>query len=123
MTHQSFRDDADINNIVANVGTLELAPGQGPKQPLYGDFSEVEDFQTSLEVVRQAQEQFDSLEGAVRARFGNNPAQFLDFVHNPANRAEMVSLGLAKERPVLEKKTPAKAGVPAVGEGPAKAGS
>jgi len=67
-----------------------------------GDFSEVVDYRTALEQVAKADEAFMALPAKVRARFSNDAAEFLDFVHNPANKEELVSMGLANP-PVVER--------------------
>jgi len=64
--------------------------------PLYGDYSEVPEYQEALEVVRVAGEQFRGLSARNRERFNNDPAQFLDFVSNPSNAQAMAEMGLMK---------------------------
>lgn len=96
MTKQEFAADCDINNIVKNfmkTGQLPLSK----RMPHYGDFTSALDFQSSLHVVIRAQEQFSSLPADVRKRFGNDPAEFLDFINNPENAQEAIKLGLATE--------------------------
>ena len=63
----------------------------------YGDFSQVTDYQNSLNVVKHAQDQFAALSSTVRKRFDNDPAKFLEFATDPSNLSEMVSLGLATQ--------------------------
>ena len=46
-----------------------------------------------------AQEQFAALDAAVRSRFDNDPAKFLEFTADPANADEMVKMGLAVAKP------------------------
>lgn len=99
-TEQFHKDECDVNRIVARA----MKHGQwGPEvRPpgLYGDYSDVRDFQESMNIVIRAQEQFDNLSAAVRDRFANDPARFLAFMGDPANGAEIVKLGLGKARPV-----------------------
>lgn len=92
-TKQSFKDDTDINNILARyiqTGTLDFA---NKHQPQYGDVL-VSDFQEAMNLVAQANSMFADLPAALRNRFENDPAKFLDFVQNEANTAEAISLGL-----------------------------
>lgn len=107
MTQQQFKDESDINNIVdynmrykdpAFITKLTLAGKISQAQPIYGDFSEVQDYRHSLEVMEQAQKQFNALPAKVRARFNNNPADMLAFVENPDNALECVSLGLMQAK-------------------------
>lgn len=96
-THQSFKDECDINRIVARYQKTGLLP-QVNSQPQYGDFCTSDDYQTSMNKVLHAQNSFMSLPAKVRARFENDPAKFLDFVYDPENAQELVSLGLATKR-------------------------
>lgn len=91
LTQQSFQAECDINNIVKR----QLATAN-PLPPLYGDFTEVPDFQTSQDLVLAANAAFMAQPSSLRARFSNNPAEFMAFVSDPANREEMRFLGLLK---------------------------
>lgn len=102
-THQSFKDESDINTIVRRFGVT----GQLPQvtAPRYGDFSEVVDFRTAMDVVVAAEREFMKLPGSLRKRFGNDPQQLLEFVGNDKNRAEAEFLGIIpKPAEVIEKK-------------------
>ena len=93
MAQQQFRDEADINTIMERFGrTGELvAP---VRMPQYGDFTGVSDYQTALNAVIEAQASFDALPANVRARFENDPGQFVEFCLDDKNREEAVRLGL-----------------------------
>lgn len=92
-TQQHFADDADINVIVKRFGLTGQLP-QGVRMPQYADFEEAIDFQTAMNAIRAAQESFDAMPANVRARFHNDPGEFVDFVANEENRAEAEKLGL-----------------------------
>ena len=69
------------------------------REAMYGDFSTFEDYQTSIEVVRKAEEDFANLPSNIRAYFDNNPANMLQFLQEPEkNYEEGVRLGLFKPR-------------------------
>lgn len=91
---QSERDECDINTIVRRFGLTGVLPS-GVRQPTYGDFVGVSDYQSALAVIESADESFYAMPADVRARFGNDPAQFVDFCSDPANLSEMRKLGLA----------------------------
>lgn len=93
-TKQSFKNDCDINVVVNHYqrhGIINhVARGSG----VYGDFSTVEDYQSSLNRVMNAQEMFGALPSKIRSRFANDPAELIGFLENPANLDEAVELGL-----------------------------
>jgi len=95
-TQQSFRDECDINNILRQFNVTGQLPA-GSVQPQYGDFSGITDYQSALNAVMAAQESFLQLPAKVRAKFDNDPALFVEFASNEANRDEMKALGLLHE--------------------------
>lgn len=103
-TLQSFKDDADINCIIAryeNTGVLVDPSVPVSRTPNYGDFSEMPDFQTAQNVIVAANNAFNSLSSKIRERFGNDPAAFFDFVRNlkkgSEEYVEAVNLGIVNE--------------------------
>lgn len=103
-TKQSFRDECDINRIMARyqkTGVLEFLE---KREARYADVSSL-DYQEACNLVAGAQSMFHELPSALRSRFDNDPAQLLAFLDNAANLQEAIDLGLV-ERP---------ASVPAVG--------
>lgn len=93
LTHQSFRDQCDIGRIMRKYGN-SLANVPPPASVEYADFSNVVDYQTAQSCVLAADAAFKALPSAVRNRFYNDPAQFLVFAQDPANRDAMVEMGL-----------------------------
>lgn len=93
MAQQQFREEADINTIMERFGrTGELvAP---VRLPQYGDFTGVTDYHSAMNAVVEAQASFDSLPANIRARFENDPGQFVEFCLDDKNRDEAVRLGL-----------------------------
>jgi len=92
-TQQSFRDDCDINNILRKFNVTGQLPLNGV-QPQYGDFSGVTDYQSALNAVMAAQDSFLALPAKVRSRFDNDPALFVEFASDEANKEEMKAMGL-----------------------------
>ncbi|QXP08116.1 MAG: internal scaffolding protein [Arizlama microvirus] len=94
LTKQSFSQECDINVIMARFEKTGILSSENAQTPRYGDFSDVIDYDESLRVVMEADEAFMSLPAKVRARFENDPSQLIEFVRDPANVDEAVSLGL-----------------------------
>jgi phage internal scaffolding protein len=95
-TKQSFRDECDINNILKQFNVTGQLP-VGSVQPQYGDFSGITDYQSALNAVMAAQDSFLQLPAKVRAKFDNDPALFVEFASDEANKDEMKALGLLRE--------------------------
>lgn len=97
MTKQSFRDECDINTIMARymkTGVLDFANKHAPQ---YADVSNI-DFAQAMADVLMAKSMFDDLPAKIRARFSNDPGQFLAFIDNPDNASEMLAMGLIVPR-------------------------
>ena len=95
-TQQSFKSECDINNILRQFNVTGQLPA-GSVQPQYGDFSGITDYQSALNAVMSAQDSFLALPAKVRAKFGNDPALFVEFASDEANKDEMKALGLLRE--------------------------
>lgn len=98
VTQQSFRDECDINTIVARFGLTGELPGDF-RAPVSGDFTGVSDFHSAMTAVRQAEEAFMELPGAMRARFHHDPQELLMFLEDKGNRDEALRLGLLAKPP------------------------
>lgn len=97
MTHQSFKDECDVNNIVEGFRTaVSVGDPSSARQPMFGDFTNVPDYHEAQNVITEANELFLSLPAHVRERFDHNPGEFLDFCSDPANRSELSDLGLLR---------------------------
>ena len=96
MTQQHFKDECDIDNILRKYETsgFLVDPLEPRRQAQFGDFSEVQDFQTAQNKVAEVTEYFDSLPASIRMRFGNRVSEFLTFVTDPANRTACEELGI-----------------------------
>lgn len=93
-THQSFKDDCDINTIMGRWRTTGFIEHVKLGTPVYGDFSDESDYMEKLNALERAQALFDSLPARVRARVENDPGKLIAFVEDPANAEELVELGL-----------------------------
>lgn len=94
-TKQSFKDECDINTIMARYMSTGQLPDLALANPQYFDASGA-DFQQSMEFVAGAQSLFAELPSQVRNRFGNDPAAFLDFCSHDKNRPELAEMGLLR---------------------------
>ena len=93
LTKQSFAEECDINTIVERFGLTGELPTD-VRMPQYADFDEVFDYHSAMNAVAQARESFDAMPADVRARFHNDPGEFVEFCGDEKNREEAVKLGL-----------------------------
>lgn len=112
LTKQSFKEECDINRIMARYLATGVPPPAGVKTALYGDFTLASDYFEAKMMVVRANQQFASLPAKVRDRFSNDPSQLLEFVSNRDNLAEARALGLLKDEAEPTPPAPAK-GAPA----------
>lgn len=95
MAQQHFKDECDINQIMARYQrTGILTENPGSLRPLFGDFSNVSDFQSAQNAILDVHESFMTLPSTIRARFDNDPGLLLEFLSDEVNRNEAISLGL-----------------------------
>ena len=99
LTQQQFKEESDINTIVDRFMKSGVMPNP-VNMPQYIDYEGIFDFQSAMNVVRQADENFMRMDAKVRARFHNSPQEFLEFFADPANSEEAVRLGLAVSKPM-----------------------
>ena len=98
-TQQQFKEECDINNILARYQKTGTIAHLMKSEPQYGDFSSMPDYLEAMQLVEVAHEQFMALPAKLRDQLQNDPARFLDWVNDDANLDQMVDLGLAKRNP------------------------
>lgn len=113
LTKQSESDACDINKLMKNYERTGVPPPMGDPG-FYADVSSVPDYQRAIAIVEQAHEVFASLPAEFRARLDNDPAKYLEFVADPANRPEMIKLGMIVESKPVPVTDPAVSASPAV---------
>lgn len=101
-TKQMFRDGTRIDNVLKKYATAgvdsAMAPwlfAQGMATAPFG-VDQGKDYHAQLSAVTSVRQYFESLPAKLRARFGNDPAQFVAFVSDDRNREEAEKLGLVK---------------------------
>jgi len=97
VTKQSDMKDADINAMFKRFEKSGQLPIMIQKEPRYGDFSAVPEYQDAVNIVKTAEEQFLNLDVNLRNRFENDPAKFLAFATDENNKAELAKLGLLNQ--------------------------
>ena len=90
---QEFKEECDINMILKKFQRTEAISHWHEFHGAYGDAT-ANDFMAAMVIVTEAQQMFDALPSELRNRFNHSPAEFLDFVQDPANADKMHELGL-----------------------------
>lgn len=95
-TLQAPRDACDAKAIVRRFQSTGVMEHLMKMEPKYGDFTNVGDYLESLTRVRDAQAGFDALPAEMRDECENDPAKFIEFVHDVKNVDKLHELGLGK---------------------------
>lgn len=101
-TKRSMGPQSDINyifNRYKRTGQLVDPAQQSNRKALWGDFTQVGDFQEMQDKIVRGKEVFEALPAHVRDRFRNDPARLVDFMTDEGNRKEAQELGLIPEDP------------------------
>lgn len=99
LTEQHHKNMCGIDNIIRQYDKTGLITHINNAVGNYGDFTEVNEYRESLNLVMEAQEAFADLPSHIRKKFDYDPGQFFEFATNPENQNELIELGLA-ERPI-----------------------
>lgn len=81
MTKQSFKDECDVNQILARFQRTGVVDHLAKHEARYG-FADSVSYHEAQNLVAEAQSMFNELPAAARAEFDHDPAKFLDFVDN-----------------------------------------
>ncbi len=90
-TKQSFRDETDINQILKRAQKSGTISHLNKFEGRYADFSGFDFFEAQLQLSKGA-EIFDELPVELRREFNQSPAEFFDYVNDPANSERLEEL-------------------------------
>lgn len=108
LTQQEFKESCDINNILAKFAVQAQALGVEPSllmpqdQGTYGDFSNLDDFQTAQNKIAFLNDQFSNLPGNVRRKFGDDLNTFIGAISDPTRIDELGEMGVWNKDSYLE---------------------
>ena len=89
---QSFKDETDVNRIIAKYQQTGAVSHANRFAPRYGE-ADSQDFHKAMTLVVETQQAFDALPSALRRRFSNDPAEWVDWLEN-ADEADLREAGL-----------------------------
>lgn len=108
LTQQEFKESCDINNILAKFSVQAQALGVSVSQLMpqdqgtYGDFSNLDDFQTAQNKISFLNDQFSNLPSDVRRKFGDDLNTFMSALSDPNRIDELGELGVWNKDSFLE---------------------
>lgn len=108
LTQQEFKESCDINNILSKFSVQAQALGVDPSllmpqdQGTYGDFSNLDDFQTAQNKIAFLSDQFSNLPSDVRRKFGDDLNSFIGAISDPNRIDELGELGVWNKQSYLE---------------------
>lgn len=94
LTEQAHKDTTDINRILKDYQKTGFVAHAKQHEGQYDDVSSM-DFQKAMQTVATVKTMFEGLPSSYRAQFGN-PSNFLDFVQNPNNEAQLAKMGILR---------------------------
>ena len=92
-TKQSERREADINFIVNRYQETGVMAHFQKYSGEYGEFDST-DFHQAMNMVASAKSMFESLPSSVRNMHQNDPAKFMDWIHDENNAEKAREMGL-----------------------------
>lgn len=99
-TQQHFARECNINVIMAKARKTGMAPvNSGMPQYLDCTVAALGNYHEAQNKIVAAQQSFAQLPAALRAKFGNNPDNLIEFLANEDNREMAEKLGLINPKP------------------------
>lgn len=99
MTKQSHKQECDINLILKQYQKTGLITHITKNQPKYIDLPDQGDYQSSLQILREAENAFASLPAKVRDHFDNDAANFLAAFNDDRQIPFLREMGLLRPLP------------------------
>ncbi len=101
---EAFKDEADINNIVARYQKTGQMP-LNADEARFGDVSDFRDYKAALDFVREARDNLRDMPEEARGQYQADPDGFIEALEEATTRDDLVALGIVVDP---EEKPPAK---------------
>jgi phage internal scaffolding protein len=93
-TQQQFKDECNVNNIIAKYKKGVPITHLNNKTGVYADFTEIGSYQEALGKVIEADKAFNDLPSTLRSKFHNSPQELIDYLNDKDKIQESIELGL-----------------------------
>lgn len=100
---QYFRDESDVNNIVAywtRTGDYTAYSHQRPAR--YVDCSVLQDFEHALNTIVKAEDILSNMDPVERLKFQDDPIAFIEHFADPVNKESFEKVLSSQESPAAE---------------------
>ena len=95
MVRQSFKDECDINKIIARYSTTGQLP-LTDAQAVYGDVSDFRDYKSAVDTVMLIEEKLRHLPKKAREAFEKDPSGWMNGIGGAEDRDALEGLGLVE---------------------------
>lgn len=99
LTDQSYKNECDINVIMANYAKTGLMSHVTTLQPHYTDNTIIPSLEAAYDIVNAAENAFFELPPDIRKLMDNDPSQLENFIANPDNVQILLKNGILVEKP------------------------
>lgn len=105
MTQQQFKDDCDVNIMLAKfMKTNDPAHLRLRDAGVYADLAGAPDYMEAMQTIATANQAFEAIDARIRLdKFNNDPQKMIQFLADPQNQEEAIKLGLMVRRPEAPK--------------------
>lgn len=90
-TQQAFKEETDINRIMARAQKTGTISHLAKNEAFYGDFADYDFFENQRKLTL-GRELFDTTPSEIRKEFDNDPQKFFAYVNDPANKDNLERL-------------------------------
>jgi len=105
ITKQSHKDECDIHRILRQYQRTGIITHVQSAQAQFLDLPSSLDFQSSIQLIRDAEQAFASLPASVRDKFHNSPEAFLSAFQDASRADELRAMGFLKPKTPQEPHT------------------
>lgn len=98
LTEQSHSKSCDISYLVESYKRRGL-----PfviTDDVFKDFTELPDYQTALNTVREIDSLFMRFDAKIREEFGHDPSKLMSAIEDPGQRDRLIELGIFAPKPI-----------------------
>lgn len=93
LTEQAHAETVNINNVMARYQRNRMLDHVSQYSGSYSDFVDAPSYFEAQLAIASANSMFETIPSGIRADFNNDPAQFLTFIQDPANREAIEEYG------------------------------